>query len=75
MRPGNSQYMNPIKNLWAILKQNIRLLKPKTKETLIRARIKVRFYKIAEITLKKLVDLMLLRIEALIEAKGGHTKY
>ena len=67
--------MNPIENLRAMLKQKIRLLKPTMKETLIRAIIKVWFYQISEITLKNLVDSMPRRIEALIEAKGGHTKY
>ena len=62
--PGNSPDMNPIENLWAILKQKIRLLKPKTKEALIRAIIKVWFYQIPEITLKNLVDSMPHRIEA-----------
>ena len=73
--PGNSPDLNPIENLWAIVKKRIHKYRPTTKETLIAAIIKVWFHEITPETCKKLIDSMPRRIQSVIDKKGGHTKY
>ena len=73
--PGNSPDMNPIENLWAILKQKVLKHQPKNKNELIFAILKVWRSEISEDLAKKLVSSMKSRIRALVENKGGVTKY
>ena len=74
--PGNSPDMNPIENLWMIVKRRIAQRKPTSKVTLIEALIDVwaRDPEIKEMC-PKLIDGMPKRIEQLIQAKGASTKY
>lgn len=74
--PGNSPDMNPIENLWGILKQRLYGQTIKTKNELIREIINA-WHRDASIvpTCERLIDSMPQRIAALIEAKGGHTNY
>ena len=73
--PGNSPDLNPIENMWAILKQKVRQQMPKTKIELVAA-IKNAWYKqISPELCQKLVQSMPKRIEQVIANKGGHTKY
>lgn len=74
--PGNSPDMNPIENLWSICKDRLRKLDCTTKEKMISSLIQV-WFRDAEINekCKKLIDSMPNRLEQLIKAKGGHTKY
>lgn len=74
--PGNSPDLNPIENLWAILKNRLKKHTITTKQQLIE---KVLHYwsrdpKIPQ-SLANLIESMPRRMEAVISAKGGNTKY
>ena len=74
--PGSSPDMNPIENLWMIVKRRIAARKPTSKRALIEALIDVwaRDPEIKEMC-PKLVMGMPKRIQSLIKAKGTSTKY
>ena len=74
--PGNSPDMNPIENVWEVLKNEIHSQPITTKNELIEQLIKVWFHS-KQITnlCKKLIESMPNRIKALKDAKGGQTKY
>ena len=74
--PGNSPDMNPIENVWEVLKNEIHSQPITTKNELIDQLIKVWFHS-KQITnlCKKLIESMPNRIKALKDAKGGQTKY
>lgn len=74
--PGNSPDINPIENLWSIIKARLRNRDCTVKEKLICAVIQV-WYHDPEIQAmcQKLVDSMPTRVAMLLKAKGGHTKY
>ena len=73
--PGNSPNLNPIENLWTILKNkvserqstNAKMLEPAIKEVWVRD--------ISAAYCRNLVESMPRRLEAVIKAKGGPTKY
>ena len=72
--PSQSPDINPIENLWNIVKQKRKGFRATSKDDL--------FEKIREIrqsipteTLNNLVECMPRRIQAVIDTKGGHTKY
>ena len=73
--PGNSPDLNPIENLWFIMKRKVEKLGPKTKEELISAVIRVWNHDLDDSLLKRLVCSMPKRINAVIKAKGNVTKY
>ena len=68
--------MNPIENLWELLKEEIYLVPITTKIALIECLIHVWFHleKIKNHD-KDVIESMPRRVEALIKAKGGQTKY
>ena len=74
--PGNSPDINPIENLWAIIKQ--RLLKEDclTMAKLISAVIRT-WYHDEQVTkmCSTLVESMPNRVQMLVKAKGGHISY
>ena len=74
--PGNSPDMNPIENLWGILKRKMRDINITTKQQLIEELIKV-WARNPDISAqcRDLVHSMPSRIAALIRARGGFTKY
>ena len=74
--PGNSPDMNPIENLWEQLKNEIHEIPITTRTELITRLIHVWFHsdKISNMC-KSLIQSMPRRVKALIEAKGGSTKY
>lgn len=74
--PGNSPDLNPIENLWAILKARLRKIDCTTKTKLIEAVIQLWFRdtQISE-NCKKLVDSMPNRVKQIIKNKGGHIAY
>ena len=74
--PGNSPDLNPIENLWAIIKKRLRKLDCSTKPKLISAVFQV-WNADAELRnmCKKLVESMPNRVQEVIKCRGGHTKY
>jgi len=74
--PGNSPDMNPIENLWMIVKRRIAERKPTSKTKLIEALIDV-WHRDPEISqmCPRLIEGMPKRIGKLIQAKGLSTKY
>ena len=74
--PGNSPDMNPIENAWELVKKEMHK-KPITNRTkLIERLIDVwNHHPRIQETIKSCIDSMPRRIDALIKAKGGPTKY
>ena len=74
--PGNSPDINPIENLWSIIKCRLRKRDCTTSVKLIEAVIQIWFH---DEELKKmctaLVNSMPNRIKDVLNAKGGHIKY
>jgi len=73
--PPQSPDLNPIENLWAHLKKKVAKRQPKTRIHL-KALILEEWQKIPlEYDLPKLIHSMKKRLQDVINAKGGHTKY
>ena len=72
--PANSPDLNPIENLWGIVKKKMRDTRPKNKEELT-ASIKHIWASITSRQCHRLIASMPRRIEAVIKAKGFPTKY
>ena len=72
--PANSPDLNPIENLWGILKRKMRATRPNNKEELT-ASIKEIWASITPIECHRLISSMPRHIEAVIKAKGFPTKY
>ena len=72
--PANSPDLNPIENLWGIIKRKMRGTRPKNKEELT-ASIKEIWASITPRQCHRLIASMPRRIEAVIKAKGFPTKY
>ena len=74
--PGNSPDLNPIENLWAIVKKRLRkhYCTTKTKLTTTILQIWIEDTEIQNIC-KNLVDSMPNRVQKVIAARGGHIKY
>jgi len=73
--PPNSPYLNPIENLWAILKNRITARKPwdihQVKQMLTEEWVNLSY----ENVLRNLIHSMPDRVEAVIRAKGYPIKY
>ena len=67
--------MNPIENLWAIVKQKANSYQPKTRTELFSSIIWVWHHEIPIELCEKLVDSMNKIILMLYQNKGGPTKY
>lgn len=72
--PPQSPDMNPIENLWDEIKRRLKDTNTSNKNEL-KKKIKETWEKIPASCTKKLVDSMPHRLQAVIDAKGGHTKY
>ena len=74
--PSNSPDLNPIENLWHVLRSNIRKRKrqPRNKEELISA-LREEWKKLDMNIVNGLVDSMPWRMQAVIEARGGPMHY
>lgn len=72
--PAQSPDLNVIENLWTILDQNIRQHQISNRNDLIAA-LKEEWAKITPQTTRKLVESMQRRLKAVIDQKGGHTKF
>ncbi len=72
--PANSPDLNPIENLWGIVKRKMRDTRPNNADEL-KAAIKETWASIPPQQCHKLITSMPRRIEAIIKAKGAPTKY
>jgi hypothetical protein len=74
--PGNSPDMNPIDNLWSILKKRLGKTDCSTEERMVTNVTKVWFHDSGVKTIcSKLVESMPKRFQEAILAKGGHVSY
>lgn len=74
--PANSPDLNPIENLWHILRYHVRKRKvqPKNKKELIAA-LEKEWNKLDMEIVNNLIDSMPRRLQIVIEAKGGYSGY
>ncbi len=72
--PANSPDLNPIENLWGIVKRKMRDTRPNNADEL-KATVKETWASIPPQQCHKLTTSMPRRIEAVIKAKGAPTKY
>ncbi len=72
--PANSPDLNPIENLWGIVKRKMRDTRPNNADEL-KATVKETWASIPPQQCHKLITSMPRRIEAVIKAKGASTKY
>lgn len=72
--PSQSPDLNPIENLWNIVKMKRKGIKALSAEDLFQKVSKI-WREISTETLNKLVESMPRRIEAVIRNNGGHIKY
>lgn len=72
--PGNSPDLNPIENVWRLCNIAIQKRKPRTAQGYWRL-LKQEWMKVPQQTIKKLIDSMPRRLQAVIDANGGNTKY
>lgn len=73
--PANSPDLNPVENLWRILKMKVNSYRPRTKSELLASIIRVWTREISRETLTKLAISMPRRIERVLKSAGGPTKY
>ncbi|KAG8308341.1 Ubiquitin carboxyl-terminal hydrolase 22 [Homalodisca vitripennis] len=74
--PGNSPDLNPIENLWAILKKKLGKMDCCRKDELIKSVIRVWFHdEDIKNHCSTLVESMPKRVNELIKNKGGHINY
>jgi transposase len=72
--PANSPDQNPMENLWGIVQDRVYAREPRTVVALERI-IREEWANISVETLQSLVDSMPRRLDALVDAEGGSTKY
>ena len=73
--PGQSPDLNPIENLWNIMKRMVNQSKPTGRVSLVEGIIRAWHHTVTIDTLQTLVESMPRRIAAVIAAKGCATKY
>lgn len=73
--PAQSPDLNPIENLWALLKKKVAKREPRSKNDLVRF-INEEWRKLPEYyDINALVSSMSRRLRGVMDANGGHTKY
>lgn len=72
--PAQSPDLNPIENVWAVMKLNVRKRKPATVKALVRA-IHREWKELSDDYAQALVSSMSRRVQGVIEAKGDHLLY
>ena len=73
--PGNSPDLNPIENLWSIIKNKVSEKHPASLGALPSAIKKVWVKEISSDYCCKLIESMPHRLQEVIKNKGGHTKH
>lgn len=73
--PGNSPDLNPIENLWSLMKDKVAEKQPSSLSCLEKAIKDVWVTEISQDYCKSLVNSMPRRLQMVIQNKGGHTKY
>lgn len=74
--PPASPDMNPIENLWGIVKKRVLKEKPRTKNQIIATFLQLWHHDEAlKMVMQSLIASMPKRVSALVESKGFHTKY
>ena len=73
--PGNSPDLNPIENLWTVMKDKVVKKQPSSLPDLCRAIKEVCVNEISKEYCANLVNSMPRRLAAVIQNNGGHTKY
>ena len=73
--PGNSPDLNSIENLWTVLKDKVSEKQPTNTKELKEAIKAVWVLELSDEYCQSLVESMPKRLEAVIKAKGGTTKY
>ena len=73
--PGNSPDLNPIENLWTLIKKKVSTSNPTTMDELKRNIKEIWCKDIDQNVCKNLTDSMPSRIQKVIKNKGYHTKY
>ena len=73
--PGNSPDLNPIENLWTVLKYKVSEKQPASVKELVDAIKAVWVHELSAEYCRSLVESMPKRLEAITKAKGGPTKY
>jgi hypothetical protein len=71
---AQSPDLNPIEQVWALIKNEWAILKPKNKNEL-KTRIKEIWERMPIEPIGRLIDIMPKRVEAVLRSKDGHTKY
>ncbi len=74
--PGNSPDLNPIEGVWSLLKERINKLRPKpyTRKQIEEA-IQKEWDSLKPVDIEALIDSMPARIQAVLAANGGSTRY
>ena len=72
--PGNSPDLNPIENLWSILKRRVDKLQPTNSDKLQEVIMK-EWVAISQELAQKLIESMASRIAEVLKKKGQHCKY
>jgi len=72
--PANSPDLNPIENIWRLLKYRVGRWFPKT-DTEVRQYIEEEWANLAITDFEKYIKEMPKRVQAVIDAHGGHTKW
>ena len=73
--PGNSPDLNPIENLWEVLKNKVADKQPSSAKHLKDAIKEVWICELSSAYCRTLVESMPRRLEMVIKNNGGHTKY
>ena len=73
--PSQSPDLNPIEHLWTVVKNNVRACEPLTSMEHLWERLERVWWSIKPDQCRRLVQSMPDRIQAVIKARGGHTRF